>query len=293
MTRLVLAMGIALACGGAAGARSQAPAKLADLVETERAFARAAVTGGVQAALLEYLADGAIVLRPQLVGSRTWAPADRPAAVTLAWWPVWGVVSEDGTLGCTAGPWEYGHGEDSLTPASYGDHASVWKKQKDGAWRVVLDLGTMRPRTRRADDSRSWPESVPAPRGGTVDVAAEREGLLALDRAFDGATREGGTVEAYERVAAKDIRLFRGDHFPAVGWSAARKVLLGTTGSQAWEPRVAEVAASGDLGYTFGSVQRSEDNTASSASYVRVWRRDEKGAWRLQLEMQTSAPPRK
>ena len=63
-----------------------------------------------------------------------------------------------------------------------------------------------------------------------------------------------------------------------------------------WAPSGAEVAASGDFGYTFGdwnsSVPASERTFETSrGKYVTVWRRDAKGSWRVVADIGNTRGP--
>jgi len=289
-TAASIACALALAVPAlAGGAANGPPAALADLVEVERTFARASATGGAREAFLEYLADGAVVLRPHAIDAREWYLEGQPIDGYLEWFPMWADVAADGTLGYTTGPWDFQR-RDPLAASSYGHYVAVWKKQADGAWRVVVDLGTTHPPPKHNERAFAWPEPPAAPPASPVTADAAREELLGIDRAFATAAAQEGTIPAYERHASKQLRLYRNDRFPALGWKAARSVLKGEPGSLSWEPLTADVAASGDLGYTYGSARRGDGTASDTRSYVRIWRRDEKGAWSLVLDIMVPAP---
>ena len=52
-----------------------------------------------------------------------------------------------------------------------------------------------------------------------------------------------------------------------------------------WRPDAIRVSRSGDLGYVYGLGERLKRNGAvvDSAVFLRVWRRDSFGSWRLAL----------
>jgi ketosteroid isomerase-like protein len=69
--------------------------------------------------------------------------SDYPKGATLVWKPVKAEVSQSGDLGYTIGTYESrGPGPDGRFVTRYGKYCSVWKKQKDGAWKWVVDVGT-------------------------------------------------------------------------------------------------------------------------------------------------------
>jgi len=64
----------------------------------------------------------------------------------LIWTPVGADISASGDLGYTYGNFEF-HAKDKDGKAivQYGKYTSIWKLQKDGSWKVVLDMGNASP----------------------------------------------------------------------------------------------------------------------------------------------------
>jgi ketosteroid isomerase-like protein len=64
----------------------------------------------------------------------------------LAWMPVGADVSSTGDLGYTYGTFEFSStGKDGKPQVEHGKYTSIWKKQGDGSWKVVLDMGNAGP----------------------------------------------------------------------------------------------------------------------------------------------------
>ncbi|MEA3064848.1 MAG: hypothetical protein QOJ27_1294, partial [Sphingomonadales bacterium] len=140
MKLLPLALAALLASPLAAHAR---PAPVGEVVEAERAFARAAQTDGANAAFLRYSAPDGLVFQPGPTLARK-ALADHPIPpVQLHWWPVYAGIAASGDLGFTTGPYAVGSGERQ----GHGWYFTIWRRQADGSWRWVLDHG---PPTREA-----------------------------------------------------------------------------------------------------------------------------------------------
>jgi len=60
----------------------------------------------------------------------------------LTWTPVGADISSSGDLGYTYGTYEFSTiGKDGRPAVEQGKCTSIWKKQKDGSWKVVLDMG--------------------------------------------------------------------------------------------------------------------------------------------------------
>jgi ketosteroid isomerase-like protein len=60
----------------------------------------------------------------------------------LTWKPEGADVSAAGDLGYTWGTFEFrSQDKDGKPNVEYGKYTSIWKLQKDGSWKVVLDIG--------------------------------------------------------------------------------------------------------------------------------------------------------
>jgi len=64
----------------------------------------------------------------------------------LTWAPQHVDVAASGDLAYTYGTYEFHSiGKDGKPAVAYGKYATVWKKQKDGQWKVALDTGNASP----------------------------------------------------------------------------------------------------------------------------------------------------
>jgi ketosteroid isomerase-like protein len=64
----------------------------------------------------------------------------------LTWSAVGADISSSGDLGYTYGTYEFSAiGKDGKPSVEHGKYTSIWKKQKDGSWKVVLDMGNASP----------------------------------------------------------------------------------------------------------------------------------------------------
>lgn len=72
-----------------------------------------------------------------------WAPLITDPKQALTWHPTEIDVAASGDLGYSSGPYELTvPGEDAKPVKLVGTYVSIWKRQKDGAWRIVRDIGT-------------------------------------------------------------------------------------------------------------------------------------------------------
>jgi ketosteroid isomerase-like protein len=262
------------------------------LVEAERAFAAASVAKGTRAAFLEYLAEDSILFRPGPVAGKKWI-AEHPAPPTLLTWePAFADVAESSDLGYTTGPWEIRPSNPTGKPTAHGHFVSVWKRQTDGAWKVVVDLGI----SHATPAGASWTlqsstvntGSGKARRGARIDE--ERSELLAFDRELANAVSEKGSAQAYLRFLADDARLYRASTFPVVGKREIFAKLSQSAGRPVLQPNKGDVSSAADLGYTYGSSRTMSPDAAGAAgvvgNYVHIWKR--KGnRWTLVLDVES------
>lgn len=194
---------------------------LGKLVEAERAFAQMAREKSTKEAFLYYMADEGVVFEPEAVNAReVWSKRpDSPAL--LSWEPIWADISADGSIGYTAGPWEFRPEGKDGKPVAFGQYVSIWKKQKNGEFRVILDIGITHKKPERHSLKLRYPEEPSVlPRiiccfWGAVEAPLEslshnariyREGMVPLSgalarkqlkeeaRTFDGTPKCDGTT---------------------------------------------------------------------------------------------------
>ena len=71
---------------------------------------------------------------------------------------------------------------------------------------------------------------------------------------------------------------------------AASFDLLHDIKSISWTPQFAEVAESGELGYTWGTWKLKLPDTVQYGKYFTVWKKNQKGEWKVVLDGGNSSP---
>jgi len=121
------------------------------LRQLEAEFMKAAAEHGSQG-YLSYYADDAVevpnggpIIQGKVNIAKGMGFLDRKDN-HLTWAPVGADISESGDLGYTYGTFEFrSKDKDGKTVVDHGKYTSIWKKQKDGSWKVVLDMGNASP----------------------------------------------------------------------------------------------------------------------------------------------------
>lgn len=272
---------------------------LKSLVESERAFAKLSVEKGIRESFLTYFADDCINFAPDPGNAkerlRKRPPLTGPSPITLYWEPIVADISQSEDFGYTTGPFTLTDNTPSKKPTQHGYYFSVWKRQSDGSWKVALDIGISTPSPHEGAKPMALHAAkrriLKSPRGN-VNVENERLGLLTKDKEFLSVASSEGTGKAYLRYMGDATRLHRDGLFPLTNRDSIRAYFAQAKMTLTWEPRQADIAISGDLGYTMGSYEaKGAENKAEKGYYVRVWKRDETGEWKIVLDTTLPVPP--
>jgi ketosteroid isomerase-like protein len=300
MRILLLSLLMVCACIAPAGAQNKSQVNdLKSMIETERAFSRMSAEKGIRESFAEFIAEDGILFRPTAVLGKKWMQEHPlPPSITrplLSWQPIFAAVSRAGDLGYTTGPWQFKQDIKDAKPVAFGNFVTVWRKQADGSWKFALDLGISNPEPKAT--TLTWePDNIQTGTGSfkRIDPEAARAALLNVDREFSKVSADQGAREAFLSYAAKDVRLFRNDHFPFVGKMAAADALAPITAEWTWTPSFAGVSASGDSGYSYGIYELREKSAARTVSergnYARVWKKVN-GGWKLVIDVADPLPP--
>jgi ketosteroid isomerase-like protein len=129
-------------------ATKQKSARASDLlVQLEADFAKAVAERGHEAFVTYFaedgveLDDGGISSRDAIRKQPPW-----PEGTSLNWTPVKADMGASGDLGYTYGNYVFKSKDKEGKPVThYGKYVSIWRKQKDGSWKVVVDMGNSSP----------------------------------------------------------------------------------------------------------------------------------------------------
>ncbi len=118
------------------------------LLQTDKDFNTYCSQHGVNVAFLQF-ADSSVIESSEgalpIMGKEAFRKAQKDdSGVKLTWGPARGEVS--GTLGYTFGWWKlFTKGKSGNDTVYHGDYVNVWKKQKDGSWKYLIDIGNNTP----------------------------------------------------------------------------------------------------------------------------------------------------
>lgn len=133
-----------------------------------------------------------------------------------------------------------------------------------------------------------------------IDVEARRQSLLQADATFSELAFAEGLDVAYERYIALDAVQLPDGGLPLEGKEAIMANVLSVVEandfSLSWEALDAVVAASGDLGYTWGNyylegIDIDGQPYVADGKYVNMWQYTDSGGWQVLLDMSNQNEP--
>ena len=269
---------------------AQGQSALQEMVTTEQAFSKMAEEKNTRDAFLAFIADDGLLFRPGAVNGKKWMldhpvpPSDKRPL--LAWQPAFAGMSVSGDMGFTTGPWEFKADIKDEKPAGYGHFVTVWKKQADGSWRFVVDLGITHPQSGGPQTLWQPAETNKNTSFKPLDAVTARQSLLDRDRKYAAEQEKQELAKVFPGYASPEVRLYRPGNLPYIGSQAATEALAMTKGQIAWQPIGGDVSRAGDLGYTHGTYEMTDETkkVTERGSYVRIWRK-QGDVWRIVMDV--------
>ncbi len=107
--------------------------------------------------------------------------------------------------------------------------------------------------------------------------------IMNADIAFSDMCRQIGMKKAFLQYIDNEGVLLRPDHLPIIGADAIDyiSVLSDTAYKLSWKPMRAEIAKSGELGYTYGVYQLELNDSILKGTYVNIWKKENDGEWKF------------
>ena len=125
-----------------------APDEVSLLMQLDREFDTATSEKGIDGWVAYFAPNGSMLgdtSKPTTGADeirKAMEPAFQDSSFSLRWHPVKAEMMMPGILGYTVGRWErVRKNKEGKMMKSTGTYTSVWKKQPDGSWKIVLDTG--------------------------------------------------------------------------------------------------------------------------------------------------------
>jgi ketosteroid isomerase-like protein len=254
------------------------------ITNAEKKFYETGQEKGTRAAFLEWLADDGIVFRPGPVnGKETWGK--RPeTGFDLVWEPTFAAIARSGDFGYDTGPAKWRAKKTDEKFSGYGHFISVWKKQKDGAWKVALDCGI---ENTKSDVKPRLQLVTPKNRAqGTLETLQQAQSAFIDTAKLD-------FTKAFRQFGSNEVRVYRDGSFPTIGKKDGVELLGSEVAGVAMDIMKSDMSSSADLAYSYGSCLDTRTQPARAGHFLQIWQTDPSGAWKLVLDWQQPLPLKK
>jgi hypothetical protein len=242
---------------------------------TERSLDQIAAVSGMKSAFLEFLADDAIVFRPNPVnGIDFWKTRDEGGSPLLLMRnSTYADISANGLLGYTMGDWQSypKGGRDKFS--KFGQFVTIWEKKPDGKFRASLDIGIMH-------------DEIPIPeigQGYSTDIKKDpnKRGWSPADASMNFlkmSMSQEALGGAYKKFAAEDVKVLHDGTPPILG---KKKVVseMKRYISINFPKKVALLQAA-DMAYTWNACEFADSNEGvEKGNCLHVWKLRDKKWW--------------
>ena len=121
-----------------------------------------------------------------------------------------------------------------------------------------------------------------------VNLDSIKQVLMKADKDFSDLSKVKGRNFSFLEYMDKDVTFLRDNGMPLLGKDTMQKrfaVRPDTSYVLTWKPLFADVASSGDLGYSYGRwLLVTTTNDSSEGTYCTIWKSDSAGNWKYVLD---------
>ena len=249
--------------------------KIEPMISAETNFAEYSVEHGMKAAFLKFLDSNSVVFEKgqPVNGIESWSKRPEAKGI-LNWKPLYAEISQSGDLGFTSGSWTFQPNSINDSIVARGGFNSIWKKNKSGEWKNIVDLGVSK--TPQAGVSKIEKVYTEQQKGRKGDL----QSLLESERHFTTAFEVSPKL-AYEHFLSSSSILNRNGRLPTKATTSEKTDLINNTPAGIkFNVLGSGISASGDLGYVYGTISLN----GKTSNDLRAWRK-EKDDWKIALDV--------
>ena len=244
--------------------------KVEDVIAAEKAFAKTALDVSIKQAFLDYMDNAAVVFNQGMAlnGPEFWRKAPE-RKFKLIWRPTYAAIAQSGDLGFTTGPFEL-RASLADTVRAAGQYSTIWKKQKDGSWKFLADLGIGYAGTQFSSQAET---------NFAADLTASKQkiNILKLENGFIREFDQSGVDAFKDKLLPGSWHNIEG-HAPIVGSSIQSINFI--PADLKFTVMDGMISKSNDLGYVYGQIEYK----GSKTNYMRVWGHTQQG-WKILLQV--------
>lgn len=262
------------------------------LINTDKELAWTLQEEGIRKGFMEFLDRESLVFTPTAADGMNYYRKQDADSAGLFRYPAWAEVSDDGLLGYTTGPLEYRTDIMDNKPSAYGHYVSIWRRgDSRDKWEMILNITVNHPAAepiRQIRYNQSISGKVPIT--PALELVKSKQILLDSDELFNVSLKAGRLEFGYTEFYGDSVQLYREGYAPLLGKQAAMKHLLQMKGKYIYTTGDGYMSHVRDIAYTFGTGYYYENIRTSrfdqKFSYVRIWRKDNRGLWKVILDIE-------
>ena len=122
--------------------------------------------------------------------------------------------------------------------------------------------------------------------GNSAATDQQLQEMVDADKAFSAASEKNGMKKAFLEYIADDAVLLRPGFMPIIEGDVIKflNAQEDTSFTMTWEPKGGDIAASGDMGFTYGVYKVATADTTLKGTYLNVWRKQQDGKWKFVID---------
>lgn len=261
---------------------------LFNMREAEQNFAKASVMIGRDAAFVENFAVESVLFTDKWITTGKQFSKERKASpVVLKWEPEYMDISDSRDFGISTGPWEAQEYRPGTPPLSTGYFLTVWKKQPDGKWKVILDGGGTTPPKKDHKHSFSFPPGADKPvlNPSILNPVLLSKELADRENQFLMNWEKSPFPSTYTSYLAQHSRMQLSGHYPTTNTDTIGSWINHFDKNLSWKVSGSGAATSGDMGFTYGLLEMPGKSEVIKGHYVRIWKKQPGTGWKIVMEM--------
>lgn len=250
------------------------------MYNVDKSLGQAVAEKGFKPAFLEFLAEDAIIFRPEAVnGHEFLRNGGDPYQGKLRRSMTFADISTNGLLGYTTGEWTLTQKTKSGKPFDkIGQYATVWQKRSDGRYKAILDIETSHDpydKKKKRRPTSPPPPIVPETNFRRISAADATMNFLKLSMTGKGL---GG---AYDKFADDEVRLLREGLPPIIGRGKAEEEMERYKAVD-FPTRVSQFETA-DMAYSWNPCSYSDSNEGmEKGNCLHIWKLEGE-KWRIVL----------
>ncbi len=278
MKRLFAVVFLFLICAAPALAQSE----LEKIIATEKSFVGLTEEKGAKEAFLAYLAPDGVIFTPNPTNGRDFWQLQKDVPAILYRNPTYADISSNNMLAYTTGDWEFRANGGSDAPAAFGQYVTIWEKQKDGSFKIALDIGVTheKPEKRRVDFT------IPDDK---KDLNARKHSPFNATSHFYRQAIAQGLRRSYRKYMADDVLFLRQDTPPIYGREASLEAVKNFKFAIDF-PKTIAFVGSANLAYMSQTYQFTRDGRVyETGNMLQIWKFRNK-EWQIVVDLLLPAP---